>query len=121
MKRKFSAIHVFAACILPLALASCGTMKVVKAAKNKTSEAMSGLADASIGRFTGPKIPVVEVREKDLRELPSGDQRILAMEAKTKKKRSFWFFGGPVDFKEPSLPTPGAGDETDGSLLPPIE
>lgn len=121
MKAKFSATHVLAACILPLALSSCGTMKVVKAAKDKTSSAMSGLADASIGRFMGPKIPVVEVRKKDLRDLPTGDQRILAMEEKTKKRRSFWFFGGPVDFKEPALPAAGTGGDAEGSLLPPIE
>lgn len=121
MKVKFPATHVLAACLLPLAISSCGTMKVVKAAKNKTSEAVSGIADASIGRFMGPKIPVVEVREKDLRDLPTGDQRVLAMDAKAKKKRSFWFFGGPVDFKEPALPESSPGMDTEASLLPPIE
>lgn len=108
-----------AAIVLPLALASCGTMKVVTAAKEKTSAAMTGLADASVGRFMGPKIPVVEVREKDLKNLPTGEERALAFESTKKKRSSFWFFGGPVDFKEPALPA--SGGEADGSLLPPIE
>jgi hypothetical protein len=117
MKAKLTATHALAACILPLAFTSCGTMKVVTAAKDKTTAAMGQLADASVGRFMAPKVPVVEVREKDLKDLPTGQERALAFESK--KKRSFWFFGGPVDFKEPALPT--AGGELDGSLLPPIE
>lgn len=96
-------------------------MKVVSAAKDKTSSAVGKIADASVGRFMGPKIDVVEVREKDLRELPSGDQRIASLDASiaAKKKRSFWFFDGPVDFKETPLPSDSATAE--GSLLPPIE
>lgn len=112
------AIHFLAAAILPLAITSCGTMKVVKAAKEKTSNGVSALADASWGRLTQPKVQVVEVREKDLKEMPTGDQQALAFD--NKRKRSFWgFFSGPVDFKEPTLPA--AGSELDGSLLPPVE
>lgn len=62
-----------------------------------------------------PGVKVVEVREKDLKPLPSGHERALAFQ--NTRKRSFWFFGGPVDFKEPILPE--AGGEMDGSLLPP--
>jgi hypothetical protein len=61
----------------------------------------------------GPQ--VVEVREKDLKDLPTGME--LAKAHERERKRSFWFFGGPVDFKEPTLPEPGS--ELDGSLLPP--
>jgi hypothetical protein len=61
----------------------------------------------------GPRLQVVKVREKDLKELPSGHERALAFE----RKRGFWLFGGPVDFKEPTLPEPGSA--MDGSLLPP--
>lgn len=60
----------------------------------------------------GPK--VVEVREKDLKELPTGKELAQAHE---RERRGFWIFGGPVDFKEPTLPAPGA--ELDGTLLPP--
>jgi hypothetical protein len=63
----------------------------------------------------GDRVKVVEVREKDLRELPTGQEKALAY--KRERKRGFWIFGGPVDFKEPDLPLPGA--EPDGSLLPP--
>lgn len=58
-------------------------------------------------------VKVVEVREKDLKKLPTGQEQALAFE--TKRKRS-WFFGGPVDFKEPTLPASAAA--ADGSLLP---
>ena len=63
----------------------------------------------------GDRVKVVEVREKDLRELPTGREKALAYNQE--RKRGFWIFGGPVDFKEPDLPVPGS--ESDGSLLPP--
>ncbi len=107
-----------AAVILPLLVTSCGTMKIVHAAKDKTAAGMSHLADASVGRLMGPKVKVVEVREKDLKDMPTGEERALAFESK--KRRSFWFFGGPVDFKEPALPS-NPGGEVDGSLLPPLQ
>lgn len=106
------------AVFLPLALSSCGTVKVFQSAKEKTSSGMTALADASWGRLTKPKIPVVEVREKDLEDLPSGEQQALAFD--NRRKRSFWgLFSGPVDYKEPKLPT--SGGEMDGTLLPPLE
>ena len=63
----------------------------------------------------GPSVQVVKVREKDLKELPTGHERALAFE--NQRKRGFWIFGGPVDFREPTLPEPGS--TLDGSLLPP--
>lgn len=62
----------------------------------------------------GPKVKVVKVRHNELKEFPTGHERALAWE---NKRRGFWIFGGPVDFKEPTLPEPGS--ELDGSLLPP--
>lgn len=96
-------------------------MKIVEAAKQKTSNGMSALADASWGRFREPKVQVVEVREKDLKDMPSGEQQALAFEGRNnRRKSSFWgLFNGPVDFKEPTLPT--SGGELDGTLLPPME
>ena len=76
---------------------------------------VSKLSGAAIDKVRPAQIKVVEVREKDLKEQPTGEQQALAYE-KT-RKRSFWFFSGPVDFVEPTLPEPG-GDMESG-LLPP--
>lgn len=121
MKATSPAVQILAAVILPITLPSCGSMKVVQAAKEKTSHGVTALADASWGRFTKPKIQVVEVREKDLKEMQSGEQQALAFENRnSRKKRAFWnIFSGPVDYKEPTLPT--SGGDLDGTLLPPIE
>ena len=99
---------------LVLALTSCGAMNVVK---NTSSATRNGVARLThkITNFNEPDIKVVKVREKELKAMPTGKERALAYEGKA--KRSFWFFGGPVDFKEPALPT--AGGNLDGSLLPP--
>jgi hypothetical protein len=66
----------------------------------------------------GPKIKVVEVREKDLKDLPTGTE--LAKAHNRHQKRGFadfWSFPGKLYFEEPDFPAPGA--EMDGSLLPP--
>ena len=106
-----------AAALLPLLVTSCGMMKI---AKDKTASGMSSVADATVGRFMGPKVQVVEVREKDLKKMMTGEERALAYQGK-KQRRSFWsLFDGPVDFKEPLLPETSPG-EMDTSLLPPIE
>lgn len=107
-------------------LASCGTL-------SKTGQAMRSGGSAAAAKISSlakaPKLPkladtplakimpgrgvkVVEVREKDLRELPTGQERALAY-----RRSGAWLFGGPVDFQEPSLPEPGS--ELDGTLLPP--
>ena len=98
---------------LPMLLTSCGTMKMVSSAKDKTAAKMSQLAN----NLMPAKVPIVEVNEKGLKEMPTGEERALAYE--NKRKRSFWFFDGPIDFKEPTLPT--SAGEMDGSLLPPPE
>lgn len=88
-------------------------MALVKKTSDATSSKVAQLAD--IVQPAGVK--VVEVREKDLKVLPTGQERALAFQ--NTRKRGFWSFGGPVDFKEPNLPSPGG--EMDGSLLPPID
>lgn len=113
MKAMSPARILFSAVFLPLLLASCGAMKVVANAKDKTLAGVSNIKNT----IRPPRVPVVEVREKDLKELPTGEERALAFE--NKRKRNFWFFSGPVDFKEPTLPS--AGGEMDNSLLPPVE
>lgn len=102
------------------ALACCATVKNTTAATKATAAKLSSyaklpdLADTPIARvLPGQRVKVVEVREKDLKELPTGKEKALAY----RKSGGFWIFGGPVDFKEPMLPEPGT--ELDGSLLPP--
>jgi hypothetical protein len=86
--------------------------------KNTTTAAttkVSQLSTMAVEKINPPSVRVVEVREKDLKPLPTGHERALAHE--NTRKRSFWIFSGPVDFKEPTLPEPGG--DMDGSLLPP--
>lgn len=100
-------------------LASCASMG--KAGKDSMAfmEETGNAAASKISELTykirPSQVPVVEVREKDLKKLPTGEERALAFE-KSRRQRS-WFFGGPVDFKEPNLPEAGGG--MDGGLLPP--
>ena len=90
-------------------------MALVQKTSAATTAKLSEISDASIGKFRPAGVQVVEVREKDLKQLPTGQERALAFE--NTRKRGFWLFSGPVDFKEPTLPQPGT--EMDGSLLPP--
>ena len=104
-----------------LVLASCAGVRnagsaSVAAVKKSAAATTSKISNFSLaGLLPGSRVKVVEVREKDLKKLPTGHERALAFE--NERKRGFWFFGGPVDFKEPTLPEPGS--ELDGSLLPP--
>ena len=106
--------------LLPLCCAfpSCATVKNATSAttaKVSSLAKMPDLSDMPITRILpGQRVKVVEVREKDLKELPTGKEKALAYR---NGHSGFWIFGGPVDFKEPSLPEPGS--ELDGSLLPP--
>lgn len=97
----------------PLLLASCGTLATVKSA---TATASKKVTQLSLTDLRPSSVDVVEVREKDLKELPLGKDRALAYEAK--RKRSFWSFALPSNFKEPDLPLI-QDTELDGSLLPP--
>lgn len=111
------------AIVLVFSLASCatvskvsrGSVAFVQTATVATASKVSQLSTMAIDKIRPPSVKVVEVREKDLKNLPTGHERALAYE--NTRKRGFWFFSGPVDFKEPSLPE--AGGEMDGSLLPP--
>jgi hypothetical protein len=111
------------------ALVSCATVgKTTAAVRNSTSATAAKItalakmpklpkfSDTALARLMpGSGVKVVEVREKELKELPTGQERVLAY--RNERKNGFWIFGGPVDFKEPTLPEPGAN--MDGSLLPP--
>jgi hypothetical protein len=101
------------------ALVSCAAVKETTAnaaAKVSSYAKLPDLVDTPIARLMpAGGLKVVEVREKELKDLPSGHDRALAY--RNDRKRGFWIFGGPVDFQEPVLPEPGS--EMDGSLLPP--
>jgi hypothetical protein len=83
--------------------------------KNTTAKATAGISQFSLTDLRPAKIDVVEVREKDLKEMPLGKDRALAFDRE--RKRSFWSFM-QAPFKEPTLPVIEEG-EIDGSLLPP--
>lgn len=83
--------------------------------KQTTSNATRSLAEFSISDLRPSQVAVVEAREKDLKEMPLGDERALAFDRK--RKRTFWSFSS-VNFKEPTLPEVESID-IDGSLLPP--
>ncbi|MGJ8642200.1 MAG: hypothetical protein ACSHX9_02235 [Luteolibacter sp.] len=95
----------------PILFASCGAVDTVKSA---TANATKRVSQFSINDLRPSSVDVVEVREKDLKEMPLGKERALAYE----RKRSFWSYVLPGDFKEPTLPDIEEGN-MDGSLLPP--
>ncbi len=106
-----SVICAIAACVL----ASCAQVNSFKTA---ATEQVGKLSDFSVAKLMpgSNRPPVVQVREKELKEIQTGHQRAMAFE-KSRRNR-FWIFGGPVDFVEPELPTdPGV---VDGSLLLPV-
>ncbi|MGC4017437.1 MAG: hypothetical protein QM755_23425 [Luteolibacter sp.] len=100
-----------------LMFASCSTMHSLK---DKTTAGLDKVSRFSVSDLMPSRIEVVEVRQKDLKNLPTGQEKALAFE-NTRRQRDgggFWgFFKGPVDFKEPTLPN-NAG-MMDGTLLPP--
>ncbi len=106
-----------------LFLSSCSTVKTA-ATKVKTAATKVGEGGRELSEdFQGPKIAglfkrrpyVAEVRQKDLKDMPLGEERALAYQ---NSHRSFWdIFRGPVNFDEPELPDDAS--LIDGSLLPP--
>jgi hypothetical protein len=114
-----SRIPLLAALTAIFGLVSCATVGKVGSGSlafmQKTTAKVSKLTEMAVDKIHPPGVKVVEVREKDLKKLPSGHERALAYE--NTRSHGFWFFNGPVDFKEPTLPLPGG--EMDGSLLPP--
>lgn len=88
---------------------------MIKKTSVGTVAKVSSVTEDSLASILPARVKVVEVREKELKKLPTGQERALAFEKS--RKRGFWGFGGPVDFQEPSLPQ--VGSEMDGSLLPP--
>ncbi len=75
----------------------------------------------SIAKLIPSRVPVTEVREKDLEKMPSGADRALAWDKHLDSKRyaslSRWFL--PKNYKAPTLPT-AQTLPTDGGILPPL-
>ncbi|MBC8127666.1 MAG: hypothetical protein H8M99_11060 [Gloeobacteraceae cyanobacterium ES-bin-144] len=104
---------------MPLATASLSLAVILSSISCTTlRSAASSSVSAMSNLLPGPRIQVVEPRHKDLKEMKLGHERALAYAVQKQQKNRFWIFGGPVDFKEPTLPAPGS--ELDGSLLPPL-
>lgn len=116
-----------------IGLISCGPMRKVGSGtasvfKKSTASVATGIAaipkppmpDFSLADLMpGPKIKVVEVREKDLKEMPTGTELAKAHRSQGRGQgfMDLWPFSGKLYFEEPDFPAPGA--EMDGSLLPP--
>jgi hypothetical protein len=104
-------------CVLAaLSFVSCAQVNQIKTATVGGFSKVSEVSKASVAKLMPARIPVVEVREKDLKPLPTGEQQALAFE-KSRRNRFWNIFSGPVDFEEPTLPD-NAG-AMDGELLPP--
>ncbi len=114
-----------------LGLISCSTMNkvgqgsvaIVKKTKDVAASKVSGATEGVVHKFRPSRVGIVDIREKDLKDLPTGREKYLAQQEKinnrnmaSRSKRS-WFFNGPVNFVEPELPPPGS--ELDEILLPP--
>ncbi len=90
----------------------------MQAVKSTAANATKSVKNFSFSDLRQDQLEIVQAREGDLKEMPSGKDRALAFDEK--RKRSFWSFSLPQDFKEPVLPDIGLEDnELEGSLLPP--
>ena len=89
---------------------SCGN-------SSSTSSEEKSIASKSIGTITGlwpSRVPIAEVRSKDLKKMPSGTDRALAWDRSLNR----WVYM-PVNYKQPTLPD----DQTfpiGNGLLPPL-
>ncbi|PAW68769.1 MAG: hypothetical protein B9S38_10935 [Verrucomicrobiia bacterium Tous-C4TDCM] len=99
-----------------LSFASCAQVNQIKTATVGGFSKVSEVSKNSIAKLMPARIPVVEVREKDLKALPTGQEQAVAFE-KSRRNRFWGMFSGPVDFEEPVLPADVGA--LDGDLLPP--
>lgn len=110
------AMKSFFCVIASLSFASCAQVNQLKTATVGGISKVTEASKASVAKLMPARIPVVEVREKDLKPLPTGQERALAFEKS--RRNGFWgLFSGPVDFEEPTLPDDVG--TMDGELLPP--
>jgi hypothetical protein len=99
-----------------LSLASCAQVNKLTTATTGGFAKATDATKNSFAKLMPSRIPVVEVREKDLKELKSGQEQAVAFE-KSRRNRFWGIFSGPVDFQEPALPEDLGS--VDGGLLPP--
>lgn len=99
-----------------LSLVSCAQVNQIKTATVGGFSKVSEVSKSSIAKLMPARLPVVEVREKDLKALPTGQEQAVAFE-KSRRNRFWNMFSGPVDFEEPVLPADVGA--LDGDLLPP--
>ena len=99
-----------------LSLVSCAQVNQIKTATVGGFSKVSEVSKSSIAKLMPARLPVVEVREKDLKPLPTGQEQAVAFE-KSRRNRFWNMFSGPVDFEEPVLPADVGA--LDGDLLPP--
>ncbi len=99
-------IPALCASILPCTLVSCAS----------SGRMVAKVREFSIADIRPAKVDVVEVREKDLKPLPTGDERLLAYQ---RSGRRFFGLFGPANFQEPDLPDEGL--PMDGGLLPSLD
>ncbi len=103
--------------IAALSFVSCAQVNHIKTATVGGFTKVTEASRSSIAKLMpAPGVPVVEVREKDLKPLPTGQEQALAFE-KSRRNRFWNMFSGPVDFEEPVLPADVGS--LDGDLLPP--
>lgn len=111
-KKLLAPTLALAACAL---FTSCGdsgvsslTKKAVKAGKSvKTSVA---------GIMPSRRIPVTEVRVKELKKMPTGADRALAWQRHLDRRR-YVYFSAPLNYKAPKLPSERRGF-LGGGVLP---
>lgn len=97
---------------LPLALLA--SIPLLASCSNSSS---SNLANKSLDKITGlwpSRVPVVDVRHKDLKKMASGKDRALAWD----RSLNQWVYL-PVDYKPPTLPDTQSMP-VDGGILPPL-
>lgn len=98
--------------VASISLVSCTSDQ--QTGKSPLTSALTQISKLS-AKVQPPTVRVVKVREKDLKTLPSGQERAQAYANRHLVQLSLAV--GTVDFKESALPQ--AGGEMDGSLLPP--
>ncbi len=110
-------------------LISCGTLSqagrdsagAIAKGSQAAGKKLASLAQLSPFDALRPAgVPVVEVREKDLKKMKTGEERALAYVKSRDRdavRNSSWF-SGPVSFEEVPLPD-DLGAEADDILLPP--
>ena len=93
-------------------LVSCGNFDAAGIAKKSVDK---------VANLIPRRVPVTEVRTKDLQKMPSGADRALAWDRHLDSKRyasnSRWF--APKHYKAPKLPVDRT-IPTDGGILPPL-